>query len=156
MPTTITPFGELMAYAVTGVLDKKCGAPVLYSAAQRFSEVHVTTGGGTVFGITTGGRFVTMATGGFVPGTGGNGLLVSMATVFVTAYVSDQFGGSGSPGGRSGGIVEQPARKTSAPEKMIPAVLNTRLLCGTGKRTQAVSIIYDSRFLIDAPFAVRP
>jgi hypothetical protein len=40
-------------------------------------------------------------------------------------------------GGR-GGEVEQPARKTAA-AKIIPANLNTRPLCGTAKRIQAVS-----------------
>ncbi len=36
--------------------------------------------------------------------------------------------------------VAQPARKISAPQKMIPANLNTRQLCGMEMRTQAVSI----------------
>ena len=31
-------------------------------------------------------------------------------------------------GGGDGGVVEQPAKKTSA-QKMIPTVLNTRLFC---------------------------
>jgi 4-hydroxy-3-polyprenylbenzoate decarboxylase len=88
-----------------------------------------------------------------------------------------------SPGGGSDGCVAQPARKSSAPQKRIPACvakatpaqplsamtklrpealhssaparprpanLNTRQLCGTEMRTQAVSsfTIYDLRFTI--------
>jgi hypothetical protein len=51
---------------------------------------------------------------------------------FTTAFVSVQSSED------CGGAVEQPARKISA-KKMIPANLNTRQLCGTGKGTQAVS-----------------
>jgi 4-hydroxy-3-polyprenylbenzoate decarboxylase len=49
------------------------------------------------------------------------------------------------------GVVAQPARKkTSAAQKRNPASLNTRLLCGTRMRTQAVSsfTIHDLRFTI--------
>jgi hypothetical protein len=52
-----------------------------------------------------------------------------------------------SDGGTAGGVV-QPATISSALEKMIPANLNTRQLCGTEKRTQADSVIYDLRLMI--------
>jgi len=52
-------------------------------------------------------------------------------------------------GGNAAGGVAQPARNIAA-AKMIPANLNTRQLCGTRNRTQAVSsfTIYDLRFTI--------
>jgi hypothetical protein len=52
-------------------------------------------------------------------------------------------------------VVAQPARKKISAQEMIPAVLNTRQLCGTEMRTQAVSFICDGRFTIDAPYTVR-
>jgi hypothetical protein len=62
-------------------------------------------------------------------------------TGFETGPLADQSGGRDSFGP---GVVVQPARnKISAPDKMIPAIFNTRQLCGTRKRTQAVSFIYD-------------
>jgi hypothetical protein len=42
-------------------------------------------------------------------------------------------------GGISSGTVAQPAKKTSAAQKKIPAGFNTPQLCGTKMRTQAVS-----------------
>jgi hypothetical protein len=58
---------------------------------------------------------------------------MELMTEFVMELPDDQ------PGGGDGGVVEQPAKKISAPQKMIPAVLNTRPLCGMRKRTQVVS-----------------
>jgi len=55
---------------------------------------------------------------------------------FATTPFVDQSGGNDSSGL---GVVAQPARKISA-QKMIPAVLNTRQLCGTEMRTQAVLV----------------
>ncbi len=44
MSKTIVPFAVPMAYAATGVWEISCGGPILFSAAQRSSEVHVVTG----------------------------------------------------------------------------------------------------------------
>ena len=43
MSKTIVPFAVPMAYAATGVRDTRCGRPILFSDAQRSSEVHVVT-----------------------------------------------------------------------------------------------------------------
>jgi len=118
---------------VSGDLDNKRGGLIFCSAAQRFSEVHVNTGatgdgarfvtgdgagrgGGTLVGVIGGG----FRTGGF-SGTG-TGRLVPAQSV-----------GSG-----SWGTVVQPATRKSAPQKIRTADLNTRQLCGTAFRTQAV------------------
>jgi hypothetical protein len=94
------------------------------------SEVHVRIG--AVFGKIAGGRFVRKPTGAFV--------LAAWTTAFCPDSGADQFSASFPPvaGGdemvSSGifGVVAQPARKkTSAPQKRIPADLNTRQLCGT-------------------------
>jgi hypothetical protein len=65
---------------------------------------------------------------------------------FGTSLIGGQLGGRGSFGARRGAVA-QPARKNAA-IKMMPAGFNTRPLCGTLNRTQAVSIIYDLRYAI--------
>jgi hypothetical protein len=69
----------------------------------------------------------TFVGGGFGTTMAGKFVLTTGATGFETVFVPGQFAG-GSPDERSGGVVEQPARKISA-QKMIPAVLNTRPFC---------------------------
>jgi hypothetical protein len=80
--------------------------------------------------------------------SGGAGLAGGGANDFVAAgLVQFSAGETGSSGSlmvsAGGGVVAggdaQPARKISAPQKMIPANLNTHQLCGTEIRTQAVS-----------------
>jgi 4-hydroxy-3-polyprenylbenzoate decarboxylase len=77
------------------------------------------------------------------------------AAAGLVQFSADETGVSGSlmvsaGGGVVVGCDAQPARKISAQQKMIPANLNTRQLCGTQNRTQAVSsfTIYDLRFTI--------
>jgi 4-hydroxy-3-polyprenylbenzoate decarboxylase len=116
------------------------------------SEVHIVTGAG----------FET-ATGGLLEGTketiGATGLKGCGAKDFAAAglvqFSGDETGVSGSlmvsaGGGVVVGCDAQPARKISVPQKMIPANLNTRQLCGTWERTQDVSsfTICDLRFTI--------
>jgi hypothetical protein len=74
----------------------------------------------------TGGRFIFVIVG--------IGMEFVTEKGFATTPFVDQSGGNDSSGL---GVVAQPARKISA-QKMIPAVLNTRQLCGTEMRTQAV------------------
>jgi len=80
--------------------------------------------------------------------SGGAGLAGGGANDFVVAglvqFSAGETGSSGSlmvsaGGGVAAGGDAQPARKISAPQKMIPANLNTRQLCGTEIRTQDVS-----------------
>jgi hypothetical protein len=79
----------------------------------------------------TGGRFIFVIVG--------IGMEFVTEKGFATTPFVDQSGGNDSSGL---GVVAQPARKIIAPQKMIPAVLNTRQLCGTKMRTQAFTI-YD-------------
>jgi hypothetical protein len=83
--------------------------------------------------------------GNGIVGCGATGLEGCGANAFAAAglvqFKGDEITGPVSPmtsGGGAGGVA-QPARKSSAPQKMIPANLNTRQLCGTQNRTQAVS-----------------
>jgi hypothetical protein len=93
-----------------------------------------------------------IVTGGLLKGTkketGGAGLdgcgLKGFAVAGLVQFSADETGVSGSLMTSAGGGVvvgcdAQPARKISVPQKMIPANLNTRQLCGTGRRTQDVS-----------------
>ena len=84
-------------------------------------------------------------TGGFGFAAGAAGLNGCARRGFKVGLEADQSGGGDPVGG-----VAQPAKNNSAPHKMIPAGLNTRQLCGTAMRTQAVSsfTIYDLRFTI--------
>ena len=117
----------------TGVSDNRCGALILFSAAQRLSEVHV----------------VTDAAGdGFVRAAGVPGLIARGAENFLTRLASDQFNEDASLdriGGdemiSSGGVdgVAHPAKKNAA-TNMIASDLDTQPLCGWGNRTQAVLI----------------
>ena len=118
----IVPFGELIAYAVTGVSDKRCGALILFSAAQRSSEVHVVTG------AANDGWTVPYFVTGMNDRAAGNLLM---------ALVSDQFN-EDVPADRGGdemvssgmvGVEAHPARRTAAPT-MMAAGLNIRSLCG--------------------------
>jgi hypothetical protein len=136
-----------MAYAATGARAIKCGWPILFSAAQRFSEVHVVTGAAGV---------------GLVRMVGVTGLNDRAAGIFLTTFVSDQFNGEFSPTMTGGdemvssgmvGVEEHPARRIAAPT-MMAAGLYTRSLCGWRNRTQAVSFICDLRFKIDAITAI--
>jgi hypothetical protein len=117
------PFGELTAYAATGVWDIKCGWPILFSAAQRLSEVHVVTGA---------------VNDGLVLATVVTGLNDRAAGNFFAALESNQFNeefppamGGGDEMVSSGitGVEEHPARRIAAPTTMI-ARLNIRSLCG--------------------------
>ncbi len=81
----------------------------------------------------------------------------AVAKDFCSKPGADQFNEEVSPDAAVGemvscggvGVVAQPAKKISAQKKM-PVGLNTHPLCGTRKRTQAVSsfTIYDLRFTI--------
>jgi hypothetical protein len=62
--------------------------------------------------------------------------------------------GGGEASSKVVGVVAQPDNKIAA-KKMMPIGLNTRQLCGMGKRTQVVSVIYDFRFTIDAHSVIR-
>jgi hypothetical protein len=135
MSKTIVPFAEPMAYVATGVLDTRCGWPILFSAAQRLSEVHVVTGA---------------ASDGFVLAAGVPGLIAREVENFLTRLASDQFNEDASldrTGGdemiSSGGVdvVAHPAKKNAA-TNMIASDLDTQPLCGWGNRTQAVSTCY--------------
>ena len=119
---TIVPFAEPTAYVATGVSDKRCGAPILFSAAQRLSEVHVVTGA---------------AYDGMVLVAGVTGLNDRAAGNVFTALASDQFN-EDAPADRGGdemvsfgmvGVEEHPARRIAAPT-MMAAGLNIRSLCG--------------------------
>jgi hypothetical protein len=131
MSKTIVPFAVPMVYVATGVRDIKCGWPILFSAAQRLSEVHVVIGA---------------AGDGLVLAAGVPGLIACGAGIFLTTLVSVQFNEEFSPamiGGdemtSSGGVdvVAHPAKKNAA-TKMIASNLDTQPLCGWGNRTQAV------------------
>lgn len=54
-----------------------------------------------------------------------------------TPLVAGQFREGVRSDAGGGGVVEQPAKKINA-QKTLPVILNTRLLCGTQKRTQVV------------------
>jgi hypothetical protein len=82
----------------------------------------------------SGGRFEWMTGGKFVLTVGATAAGIGGRFGFETTPVADQSGGND-----SSGEVAQPARKISA-QKMIPAILNTRQLCGTQMRTQAVLV----------------
>jgi hypothetical protein len=120
---------ELIEQVVAGELDKKRGAPIRRSAAQRLSGVQLLTGTGAGLGtIVGGGLFFTIEFGGFT----GWGTASLWAAVASAQFNSDAPGaGAGDEIVSSGivGVVAQPARKMSAPRKMIPAGLNTRSFC---------------------------
>ena len=149
MPRTITPFFEPRAYEVTGKSDSRCGTPMPCPAAQRLSEVHVVTGAGfetATRGLLGGMEETTVATG--LKGCGANDL----ATAGLVQFSGDEITGPVSvmtSGGGGDDCVAHPARKSSTPQKMIPANLNTRQLCGMENRTQAFTID-DIRFAINA------
>jgi hypothetical protein len=132
MSKTIVPFAVPMAYVATGVWDTRCGWPILFSSAQRLSEVHVVTGA---------------VNDGLVLAVGVTGLNDRAAGNLLTTLVSDQFNEDASldmTGGdemlSSGGVdvVAHPAKKNAA-MNMIAGDLDTQPLCGWGNRTQAVS-----------------
>jgi hypothetical protein len=132
MSKTIVPLVDPTAYVATGVLDNRRGALILFSAAQRLSEVQVVTGA---------------AGGGLVRTAGVIGRIDRGAGSFLTRLVSDQFNEDVSLdmiGGdemiSSGGVdvVAHPAKKNAATNR-IASDLDTRSLCGWGNRTQAVS-----------------
>ena len=128
---------------VTGDPASRRGAPRSCAAAQRLSEVQVVTGAGfgTTTGITSAGLLVTTGNTTGLTGLGGGG------AGSVTAAGSVQFSGDEITGpvsvmtsdGGADGWVAQPARNSSALEKMIPANFVTRQLCGTDLPTQADS-----------------
>src|ERR1039457_4458492 len=76
MSKTIVPFAVPMAYVATGVRDIKCGWPILFSAAQRLSEVHVVIGA---------------AGDGLVLAVGATGLGDRGAEDFLIRLASDRF-----------------------------------------------------------------
>jgi len=112
-----------MAYVATGVRDIKCGWPILFSAAQRLSEVHVVIG----------------AVGdGLVLAVGTTGLVDRGAENFLTRLASDQFNEGvsldmiGSDEMISSGgvdVVAHPTKKIAV-TNMIARDLDTRSLCG--------------------------
>ena len=112
--------------------DIKCGWPILFSAAQRLSEVHVVVGA---------------AGAGLVLAVGATGLVDRGAENFLTRLASDQFNEEvsldmiGSDEMISSGwfgVVAHPAKKIAV-TNMIASDLDTRSLCGWRNRTQAVS-----------------
>ena len=138
MSKTIVPLDVPMAYAATGVRAIKCGGPILFSAAQRSSEVQVITG--AAGGVVGGGLVRTVGATGFNGRTTG---------IFFTRLVSVQFNAEFSPvmiGGdemvSSGmvGVEAHPARRIAA-TTMMAADLNIQSLCGCRNRTQADLII---------------
>ena len=131
------PFAELTAYVAVGVSDNRCGAPILFSAAQRLSEVHVVTGA---------------ADDGMVRAAGVTGLNDRVAGNLLARLVSDQFNEDalldmigGDEMISSGGVdvVAHPAKKNAATNS-IADDLDTQPLCGWGNRTQAVLINFQS------------
>jgi hypothetical protein len=132
MSKTIVPFAVPMAYVATGVRDIKCGWPILFSAAQRLSEVHVVIGA---------------AGDGLVLAAGIPSLIAREAENFLTRLASDQFNEEvsldmiGSDEMISSGwfgVVAHPAKKIAVTNR-IASDLDTRSLCGWRNRTQAVS-----------------
>jgi hypothetical protein len=133
MSKTIVPFAVPMAYAATGVWDIKCGWPILFSAAQRLSEVHVVIGA---------------AGDGLVLAAGVSSLIARGAENFLTRLASDQFnedasldmiGGDEMTSSGWFDVVAHPAKKIAA-TNMTASDLDTQPLCGWGNRTQAVLI----------------
>jgi len=111
------------------------GAVILFSAAQRLSEVHAKMGAGQeIFG---GGKLVRTA-GGTTDLPGGfAGRDILTAPGAGMALVATHSRGTASV--LSLGTVLQPAKNSRTLQKMIPANLNTRSFCVTQIRTQAVS-----------------
>jgi hypothetical protein len=123
MSKIIVPFAVPMAYVATGVRDIKCGWPILFSAAQRLSEVHVVIGA---------------AGDGLVLAVGATGLVDRGAENFLTRLASDQFnedasldmiGGDEMISSGGGDVVAHPAKKNAAMNR-IASDLDTRSLCG--------------------------
>ena len=83
--------------------------------------------------ILAGGKFVRMAGGLVFNTTGGIGCNFSGFSCVGALFVADHSGGGGSV------RVAQPAKTISAPQKRMTTGLNTRQVCGRGKRTQADS-----------------
>ena len=118
-----------MAYVATGVREIKRGWPILLSADQRSSEVHV------VIGAAGDGLRLVRAGGRAARGPGG----------LLTTLVSDQFNadapavwdGDEMTSGGSLGVVAQTAKKSAA-TKMLAGDLDTQPLCGWRNRTQVV------------------
>jgi hypothetical protein len=136
MSKTIVPFAVPMAYVTTGVRDIKCGWPILFSAAQRLSEVQVVIGA---------------AGDGLVLAVVATGLVDRGVENFLTRLASDQFNEEvsldmiGSDEMISSGwfgVVAHPAKKIAATNR-IAGDLDTQPLCGWGNRTQAVLLICD-------------
>ena len=136
MSKTIVPFAVPMAYVATGVRDIKCGWSILFSAAQRLSEVHVVIGAA--------GEGLVLAAG--IPGP-----VAREAESFLTRLASDQFNeevsldmivGDEMTSSGGFGVVAHPAKKIAATNR-IAGDLDTQPLCGWGNRTQAVLLICD-------------
>ena len=121
--------------------------------AQPSSEAHVVIGTtGTRLGATGGCHSSPLADEGFEGTTGVISRTGCDPNALRTALVFTQFndGSRSSLDGRAA-----TATQKNATAKKIPANLNTLLLCGMKKPTQAVSFIYDIRFTIDATRAGR-
>jgi hypothetical protein len=112
-----------MAYVATGALDTRCGWPILFSAAQRLSEVHVVTGAVRVV-LARGGR----AAGRDDRGAG-NCWTTLVFDQFNEVVSSAMTGGDEMVSSGTVGVVAHPAKRIAVPT-MMPAGLNTRSLCG--------------------------
>ena len=92
-----------MAYAATGVRAIKCGRPILFSAAQRSSEVHVITGAATGADavIVTAPGIVRFSEASGQAGTRDNSHPARFVHIDATAATSALFAARTIPAGRS-------------------------------------------------------
>jgi len=108
------------------------GSPILFSAAQRLSEVQVVAGA-------AGERFfLTNGTPGWAGRDAGGCLNTLVSDQFNSVVSSVMTGPDVMVSLGMLGLEAHPAKRNAAPT-MIVADLNTRSLCGWANRTQAVS-----------------
>jgi hypothetical protein len=131
------PFAELTAYVAAGVSDTRCGAPILFSAAQRLSEVHVVTG------ATYDGMVLVVGVTGLNVRAAGNRLARLESDQFNDVALLDMIGGDVMISSGGVDVVAHPAKKNAATNR-IAGDLDTQSLCGWGNRTQAVLINFQS------------
>jgi hypothetical protein len=122
MSKTITPFTEPIAYVFTGVSDNRCGALILFSAAQRLSEVHVVTG------AADDGRSLPYGITGLNGRAAGNLFMALGSVQFNEAAPADR-GGDEMVSFGMVGVEAHPAKRIAAP-MMMATGLNMRSLCG--------------------------
>jgi len=126
------PFADPTAYVAAGVSDNRCGAPILFSAAQRLSEVHVVTG--AVYD----GLNLAAGVTGLNDRVAGNLLARLGSDQFNEDALLDMIGGDEMTSSGGVDVVAHPAKKNAAMNR-IAGDLDTQPLCGWGNRTQAVS-----------------